>query len=491
MSTASASLVEHSEKLFIGGAWIAPIDGRVVDVLSPSTEEPVSRVAVAGARDIDAAVLTARAAFDQSSWSTLPVASRAAYLTALGEAIAARHERLAKIISAEIGTPMGGVEVQLSKAQIAKGIIDGFAGLAESYPWISARASASAELEIRRVAVGVVGAIVPWNVPINLSLLKVAPALLAGCTVVLKLAEEAPLSSLLIAEAAQEIGLPEGVLNIVTADRETSESLVTHPGVDKVSFTGSTRAGRRVAALCGEQIKRVSLELGGKSSAIILPDADLDAIMPVLVPATILNNGQMCYNQTRVLAPRGMYPEVVEALTSAYAALRVGDPFDERTDVGPLISEAQRERVEGYIRVGRDEGARITAGGSRPAGLERGYYVEPTVFDQVDNSMRIAQEEIFGPVLAVIPYDGEEQAVQIANDSDYGLSGSVWTADQEHGQAIARRIRTGSVGINSAWPDEFGTYGGFKRSGIGRESGPEGVDAYVEVQTVHSARRQR
>ena len=484
MSLTDPRLVEHSEELFIGGKWIAPIDGRLIDVLSPSTEEPVARVALGGANDVDAAVAAARRAFDESPWPDLPVTTRGNYLTALGEAIAARSERLATIVSAEIGTPIGKAGARDAKAQMAKGIIDGFVALGDSYPWVSRRRSVNAEVKLRRVPVGVVGAIVPWNVPLNLALLKLAPALLAGCTVVLKPAEEAPLSLLLIGEAALEVGLPEGVLSIVTADRSTSELLAGHPGVDKISFTGSTRAGKQVAALCGERLKRVSLELGGKSAAIILPDADLDTVMPVVVPTTIFNNGQICYNQTRVLASRSQYSQVVDAMTAAYSALRVGDPFDEMTDVGPLISASQRDRVEDYIRSGRAQGAGVTTGGSRPAGLVHGYYVEPTVFDQVDNSMRIAQEEIFGPVVAVIPYDGEQQAIQIANDSVYGLSGSVWTSDEQHGEVVARQIRTGSVGINSAWPDDVGTYGGFKQSGIGRESGPEGIDAYVEVQTL-------
>ena len=486
MTTIPAPLFVHSEELFLGGRWTQPIDGHVIDVLSPATELPVSRVALGGARDIDAAVATARAAFDESPWPHLPVRARADYLTALAQQIATHSEQLATLITAEIGTPIGRAELRHRQADVARGIVDGFVGLADSYPWVVRRRSSTAEVEVRRVPVGVVGAIIPWNVPVNLALLKIAPALLAGCTVVLKPPEEAPLSSLLLGELAVRAGLPEGVLSIVPADRPTSELLVRHPGVDKISFTGSSRAGKQVAALCGEQLKRVSLELGGKSAAIILPDADLGSVMPVLIPTTILNNGQICYNQTRVLAPRKNYGAVVDALTAAYSTMQVGDPFDENTDVGPLISATQRDRVEEYIRVGEREGARITTGGARPAGLDRGYYVQPTVFDRVDNGMRIAQEEIFGPVVAVIPYDGEEDAVRIANDSVYGLSGSVWTSDEDHGRHVARRIRTGSVGINSAWPDSIGTYGGFKLSGIGRESGPEGLDAYTEVQTLQS-----
>lgn len=301
MATTTTGLVEHAEELFIGGSWPAPIDGRLIEVISPSTEEPVSRVAVGGPKDVDAAVSSARRAFDDSPWPHLPVATRARYLTALGAAIAVRCERLATIVSAEIGTPIGRAEARTGQADGARSILDSFAALAGSYPWTTHRSGPTAELEIRRVLVGVVGAIVPWN----LALRKVAPALLAGCTVILKPPEEAPLSSLMIGGAALEVGLPEGVLSIVTADRKTSGLLVRHPDVDKISFTGSSRAGKQVAASCGEQLKRVSLELGGKSAAIILPDADLDALMPGLVLTTMLNDGQVCFNQTRVLARRG------------------------------------------------------------------------------------------------------------------------------------------------------------------------------------------
>ena len=487
--TTTSRLLEHAEGLFLDGGWSGPVDGRLSEVYSPSTEESLSRVALGGPADIDAAVASARRAFDSSGWSDLPAAVRAEYLTALGRAFAARYEQVAALASADVGTPIGPRGSRHAAGHIAQSILDNIAVLSGSYPWIQYRSGPTVDLEIRRVPVGVVGAIVPWNLPLNLSLLKIAPALLAGCTVVLKPPEEAPLGCLLIGEVAAEVGLPAGVLNIVTADRTTSEALVRHPNVDKISFTGSSRAGRRVAALCGEQLTRVTLELGGKSAAIVLPDADLDAVVPALVPTTILNNGQVCFNQTRVLVDQDRYGEVVDALTAAYAGMQVGDPFDEQTDVGPLISAVQRDRVEEYIRIGRQEGARITTGGSRPAGLERGYYVQPTVFDHVDNGMRIAQEEIFGPVVAVIPYRDEQDAVRIANDSVYGLSGSVWTSDDEHGRAVARRIRTGSVGVNHVWPDPLGTYGGFKQSGFGREGGPESVDSYVEVQTVQTGRR--
>jgi aldehyde dehydrogenase (NAD+) len=336
---------------------------------------------------------------------------------------------------------------------------------------------------VRRVQVGVVGAIVPWNYPLGLSFPKLSPALLTGCTVVLKPPEETPLFGFLLAEVFEEAGLPAGVLNVVAADREVSQTLVEHPSVDKISFTGSTRAGRRIAALCGEQLKRCSLELGGKSAAIVLPDADLDAVIPALAPCTMANNGQTCINQTRVLAPLDAYGAVVEALREAIGAFRVGDPADPAVDVGPLISDTQRARVEGYIARGCDEGARLVLGGGR-GGHDRGYFVEPTIFADADNTMTIAREEIFGPVVTVIPYEDEHDAVTIANDSDYGLSGSVWGRDAEHAKDVARRIRSGSVAINQHTLDLGGPFGGFKQSGLGREYGLEGIQEYVELQSI-------
>jgi aldehyde dehydrogenase (NAD+) len=333
----------------------------------------------------------------------------------------------------------------------------------------------------------VVGAIVPWNFPLALSFPKLAPALLTGCSVVLKPPEETPLFGSLVAEAFEEAGLPPGVLNVVPADREVSEELVRHPLVDKISFTGSTRAGRRIAALCGEQIKRVSLELGGKSAAIVLPDADLDVAIGELAPNTMRNNGQTCTNATRVLAHRERYAEVVEALREEIGAFQIGDPADPDVFIGPLVSDVQRERVEGYIATGLREGARLVLGGGRPA-RERGYFVEPTIFADVDNRMTIAQEEIFGPVVCVIPYDDEDDAVAIANDSPYGLSGSVWGSDAEHAKAVARRVRSGNVAVNQHTLDLVGPFGGFKQSGLGRENGIEGIEGYVELQTIPYAR---
>ena len=473
--------------LYVGGEWIEPASGQTTEVIYPLTEEPIGRAALAGSADVDRAVRAARAAFDDGPWPRATAAERAAVLRRAGEQIEARADELAQLTTLEVGSPVEGVGLQVD---VAKLFLDWHADQAEAYPWAEERPGVFSSLLVRREPVGVVGAIVPWNFPLGLTMPKLCPALLTGCTVVLKPAEETPLYAFLLAEIFEQAGLPPGVLNVVPADRTVSEELVSHPLVDKISFTGSTRAGSRIGAICGEQIKRCSLELGGKSAAIILDDADLGAVIPALAPATMRNSGQACINQTRVLAPRSRYDAVVEALTATIGTFVVGDPADCETAVGPLISEAQRERVEGYIASGRREGARVVLGGGRPKQHERGHFVEPTVFADVDNGMTIAQEEIFGPVVAVIPYADEAEAIAIANDSVYGLSGSVWSGDEEHGRRIAARIRTGSIGVNVSMLDIGGPFGGFKRSGLGREYGLEGIDEYVELQQLTAPRPQ-
>jgi aldehyde dehydrogenase (NAD+) len=469
---------------YIDGEWVEQSDGRVVDVVNPATEEPVGRAGLAGAADIDRAVRAARSAFDAGPWAGSTPAERAAIMTAAAELIAERAELFARTITLEVGSPAAIADWQPAAAKL---YLDWHAAQAATFPWEEERAGIRGPLLVRRPPVGVVGAIVPWNFPLALSFPKLAPALLTGCSVVLKPPEETPLFGFLLAEVFEEAGLPPGVLNVVPADRAVSEELVRHPLVDKISFTGSTRAGRRIAALCGEQIKRCSLELGGKSAAIVLPDADLDVVIPALAPNTMRNNGQTCTNATRVLAHRERYRGVVEALRQEIGAFRVGDPADPDVFVGPLVSDVQRERVEGYIAKGREEGARLVLGGGR-GDRERGYFVEPTIFAGVDNRMTIAQEEIFGPVVCVIPYDDEDDAVAIANDSRYGLSGSVWGADPEHARDVARRIRSGNVAVNQHTLDPLGPFGGFKQSGLGRENGVEGIAAYTEVQTIPYAR---
>jgi aldehyde dehydrogenase (NAD+) len=329
-----------------------------------------------------------------------------------------------------------------------------------------------------------VAAIVPWNVPQFTIMTKLPAALVAGCTVVIKPAPETPLDSYLLAELIHEAGIPAGVVNIVPAGREAGEHLVSHPGVDKVAFTGSTAAGRRIGAICGEQLKRCSLELGGKSAAIILDDADLAATVGWLEMASLMNNGQACVAQTRILAPRSRYDETVDAVVGMVSGLKVGDPGDAATQIGPLVAKRQQDRVEGYIAVGQEEGAKLVTGGSHASGHDRGWYVAPTVFADVDPGMRIAREEIFGPVLAVIPYESEADAIAIANDSDYGLAGTVWTADNDHGMEVARKVRTGTYGVNMYMIDTCAPFGGYKSSGIGRELGPEGLMQYLELKSI-------
>jgi aldehyde dehydrogenase (NAD+) len=470
-------------RLFIGGDWVQPATSATLDVISPHTEEVIARVPEGGEADMDRAVAAARDAFDHGPWPRMTAAERADVMTAILGYLQERAAELAIIITNEMGCPIS--FSQTGQTMAATMLLDYYIGLAREYPFEEVRAGLMGPVLVRREPVGVAGCIIPWNVPLFTTMLKLAPALAAGATVVIKPAPETPLDAIVLADAIRAAGVPAGVVNIVPAGREVGEYLVRHPGVDKIAFTGSTAAGRRVGAICGEQLKRVTLELGGKSAAIILDDADISSTISGLLPAAIMNSGQACVAQTRILASRTRYPEVVEALVAAVRAMQVGDPIDPATMCGPMAAARQRDRVEGYIRIGRDEGARIACGGGRPAGFKKGWYVEPTVFVDVDNNMRIAQEEIFGPVLAVIPYNDTEEAVRIANQSAYGLSGTVWSADVGRGLAIARRIRTGIYTVNGMAMDFSSPFGGFKASGIGRELGPEGLAAYLEPKQIN------
>ncbi len=472
------------EKLFIGGEWVDPAGSDVIEVISPHTEEVIAKVPEGTTADIDRAVAAARTAFDDGEWPRMSPQDRIAAVQRFSDLYAARMMDMAQVITTEMGSPIS--FSQLAQSPAPWMMLNSFIQVATDYDWEEERMGAlGSPVIVRSEGVGVVGAIVPWNVPQFVTMSKLAPALLSGSTIVIKPSPETPLDAILMAELLEEAGIPKGVVSVVPAGREVGEHLVRHRDVDKIAFTGSTAAGRTIASICGEQLKRVSLELGGKSAAIILDDADLAATVEGLKFASLMNNGQACVAQTRILASRKNYAAVVDALGEAVAGMKVGDPDDPTTEIGPLVAERQQERVDKYIALGQEEGARLVVGGNgRPAGIERGWYVQPTVFADVDNSMRIAQEEIFGPVLAVIPFDDVDDAVRIANDSEFGLAGSVWTGDNEVGMDVARRVRTGTFGVNQYSMDFVAPFGGFKASGIGREFGREGLEHYLELKSI-------
>ncbi|MDX2647162.1 aldehyde dehydrogenase [Streptomyces sp. PA03-1a] len=475
-------IVEHGQ-LFIGGELVDPLGTGTIEVVSPHTEQVFARVPHASREDVDRAVAAARRAFDEGPWPRTTLDERIAVVTRIKDAIAVRHDEIARVISSQNGSPYSWSV--LAQALGAMMVWDAAITVARGFTWEERRAGVLGPLLVRREPAGVVAAVVPWNVPQFTAAAKLAPALLAGCAVVLKPSPESPLDAYLLGEIAAEAGLPEGVLSILPADREVSEYLVGHPGVDKVSFTGSVAAGKRVMEVASRNLTRVTLELGGKSAALVLPDADLDTAVPGIVSAAWMNNGQACVAQTRILAPRSRYDETAERLAAAASALVVGDPLDPATQVGPLVARRQQQRSLDYIALGQQEGAKVLTGGGRPQAQPTGWYVEPTLFGDVTNSMRIAREEIFGPVICLLPYEDEAEAVRIANDSDYGLSGSVWTADVEHGIDVARRVRTGTFNVNTFSLDMLGPFGGYKNSGLGREFGPEGLGEYLEHKMIH------
>jgi aldehyde dehydrogenase (NAD+) len=491
MTTTDASLVPlaRPDRLFIGGQWVASATDSTIDVVEAATERLYFRVAGAQAPDVDRAVAAARQAFDEGPWPRMTHAERATFLRAMAEELRPRVGDASQIWPRESGVVHGAAQAVLAGMP---GLYEYYVGLADSYPFeelVSPSAGGAFGLLVRE-PVGVVGAIVPWNAPLPLITLKLAPALLAGCTIVLKASPEAPGAAYIMAEVAAAAALPPGVLNVVTADRDVSELLVRDPRVDKISFTGSIAAGRRVASLCGERIARCTLELGGKSAAVILDDADLTETATTLAGAECFLTGQVCTSLTRIVVPRQRHDELVEAIAAYFAQVKVGDPFEASTQMGPLATRRQRDRVEELIAMGVAEGARLATGGGRPKGLDRGWFIEPTVFANVDNSSTIAREEIFGPVLSVIPAADEDDAVRIANDTIYGLNAAVFTKDVDRARSVAARLRAGTVRHN-ALSASGGAFGGFKQSGIGREGGTEGLLPYLETKFVTLKRRER
>lgn len=472
------------EQIFVGGKWADPSGDEHIDVISPHTEDVIARVAAGSAADVDAAVCAARTAFDDGPWPRMSVSERIAAVEKLAVVYGGHIDEMADLITAQMGSPVS--FSRLGQAAGAATMMQLAVQAARNYPWVQRRAGLFGPTHLRRLPVGVVGIIIPWNVPQNLLMPKLIPALIAGCTVIVKPAPETPLDTLWVAEMCEQIGLPEGVVSVVPGGGEAGEALVRHRGVDKIAFTGNSATGRRIAALCGGQLTRYSLELGGKSAAIVLDDARIDKTVAGLKMASLMNNGQACVAQSRILVSSRRHDEFVDAMAQMMSGLVVGDPADPATDIGPLVSRRQQQRVCGYIRSGSAEGARLVLGGDdNPCG--HGWYVRPTLFAQADNDMTIAREEIFGPVLTVIPYADEADAIRIANDSEFGLAGSVWTRDVAHGLDISGQIRTGTFGINMYMLDISSPFGGFKQSGIGREFGEEGLAEYTELQTVVSA----
>jgi aldehyde dehydrogenase (NAD+) len=473
---------KNPDRLFIDGLWVTPSTAKKIDVINSGTEEIFVRVAEAQEADVKRAVAAAREAFDQGPWARLSHAERAKYLRAIAREIGTRTDDLALIWTTESGVIH---DVAKARGPSLAAVWNYYADLAETYPFVEERKPASGNIGLLvREPVGVVAAIIPWNGPSICIAYKVAPALLAGCTVVLKPAPEAPGAAYVFAEICEKIGLPPGVVNVLTADREVSELLVRNPDVDKVTFTGSTAAGRRIGSICGERVARCTLELGGKSAAVILDDYDVGAAAKTISQMARFLTGQVCSSLTRIVVSRKRHEALLDALSASFGAVKVGDPFDSTTEMGPLAMRRHRERVEGYIAKGKEEGAKLATGGGRPRHLNRGYFIEPTVFGNVDNHSTIAREEIFGPVLSVIPADNESNAVDIANDTIYGLNASVFTNDIERAYATARQLRSGTVGHNSFRTDFSIAFGGFKQSGIGREGGTEGLLPFLETKTV-------
>jgi len=475
---AATAELQTREKVFIGGEWVDSTGSETIEVVNSTTEEVMGTIPAGTAEDADRAVRAAREAFD--SWSRTSREERAGYLSAIAAGLGERSEEIAATIAQELGMPVK--LSQIIQAGLPTGQFAAMPQLMEEVAWEEEIGNS----RVLREPIGVLGAITPWNYPLNQIAAKVAPALAAGCTVVLKPSEVVPLNAFILAEVIEAAGLPAGVFNLVTGTGPVvGEAIAGHPGVDMVSFTGSTRAGRRVSELASATVKPVAMELGGKSPNVILDDADLSKAVPDGVAKCFLNSGQTCSALTRMLVPREKLAEAEQIAAQTAESFTPGDPFDDATRLGPLVSETQRERVRGYIEKGEAEGAKLVTGGTvPPEGLDRGYFVRPTVFSEVTPEMTIAQEEIFGPVLVIQPYDGEDDAVRIANDTVYGLAGGVWSRDQERAIAVAKRIRTGQIEINGGAYNPLAPFGGYKQSGHGRENGRYAIEELLQIKSL-------
>lgn len=475
--------IKSPSSLFINGAWAKPHTTRTLEVISPTTEEVLLRVSEASEQDIDQAVSAARAAFDSGPWPRFSAQERSAYLLRVADRLEERAQELANAWTNQMGAPITFTKHLVPQAPT---LFRYYGNLIAQQALIEERIRDDGKVaRIIKEPVGVVAAITPWNAPLILLCYKVAAALAAGCTVVAKPSPETPVDAYILAECVEAAGIPPGVLNVLPAGREVGDYLIRHPGIDKISFTGSSAAGKHIAGVAANRLTRVSFELGGKSAALILASADINLALQSLVRFSMPLTGQACFSLTRILVPRAREREITDAYTAEVRKVRVGDPFEGATQMGPLAMQRQLNRVQGYIETGKREGAKLVIGGGRPTTFTRGYFIEPTVFAGVNNRMTIAQEEIFGPVVSIIPYDDVDGAVQMANDTRYGLHGAIYAAEAEEGFQIARRLQAGSVAINGFAVDPKMPFGGFKESGLGREGGIEGLDPYFELKTVY------
>ena len=474
------AITSHDE-LFIGGEWVKPSGDDVIEVISPFSEEAIATVPAGTIEDVDRAVAAARGALTSKAWTSMGLEGRIAMVMRLRDLLVENAEELAQVITAEMGCPIS----QSRNIQVPNPIriLESYVETARTYPFEAVRHSSNGHALVLREPVGVVAGVTAWNVPLSLTMQKLVPALLAGCTIVMKPSPETPLDAYVVARLLQEAGCPPGVVSFIPADRDVSEYLVSHSGVNKVTFTGSSAAGRRIAQVCGKDLRRVTLELGGKSAAVVLDDADLDAVAESMRMSSFRNNGQICTLKTRVLVPNAMRDDLVARVGEMLDSMPIGDPAKDDTQIGPLVTERQRSIVEGFIASGKSDVGTIVRGGGRPA-EERGWFVEPTIFTDVRPDATIAQREIFGPVIAVMGYDTEDEAVAVANSTTYGLNGAVFGSDQERAISVARRLETGTIEVNGNTAGFNAPMGGVKFSGLGREFGPEGIDPFTEFKSI-------